>query len=77
MALTMNRLFQNIFSPRAVLVQSHHFFNLISKIFKDYLLQLNMAKRRHFFNTLGPETKDKNILTKSELPFDLKLLKGD
>ena len=37
-----------------------HFFNPISKKSCNFLLQLNMAKRRHvFFSALGPETEEK------------------
>jgi len=47
-------------------------------MFCNFLLQLNMAKRRHAFLTLfvlKPEKKNK--LAKNKIRFDLKLPKGD
>jgi len=49
-----------------------HFSNPISKVFCNFLLQLNMAKRRHAFLTLfalkpaGEKTK----LAKNKIRFD-------
>jgi len=46
-------------------------------MFCNFLLQLNMEKRRHLFSALGPETEGKNKLLKNEIRFDLQLSKGD
>ena len=51
--MSSNCLFRNIFSPRAIFVRSLHIFlNPISKMFCNFLLQLNMEKRRHAFLAL-------------------------
>ena len=34
-------------------------------MFCNFLLQLKMAKRRHLFSALGPETEEKNKLAKN------------
>ena len=39
-------------------------FYPISKMFCNFSLRLNMAKRRHFFCVLGPETEEKIKLAK-------------
>ena len=46
-------------------------------MFCNFLLQLNMAKRKPFFSALGLETKEQIKLTKNELRFNLKLSKCD
>jgi len=49
-----------------------HFFNPISKMFCNFLLQSNMPKCRHvFLSALGPETEEKIKLAKDEIRFDL------
>jgi len=41
-------------------------------MFCNFLLQLNMAKRRHvFLSALGPETEEKMKLAKNKNRFDL------
>jgi len=49
-----------------------HFFNPISKMFCNFLQQLNMPKRRHLFlSALGFETEENIKLAKNEIRFDL------
>ena len=49
-----------------------HFLNPISKMFCNFLLQLNMPKRRHvFLSALDPEAEEKITLAKNEIRFDL------
>ena len=40
-------------------------------MFCNFLLQWNMAKRRHLFKRLGPETEEKIKLAINEIHFDL------
>jgi len=41
-------------------------------MFCNFLLQLNVAKRRHaFFSACCPETEEKNKLAKNKIRFDL------
>ena len=55
-----------------------HFFNPISKMFCNFSLQLNMAKRRpFFFSVLAPETEEQINWQKNKICFDLKGTKGD
>jgi len=53
------------------------FFRLISKMFCNFLLQLNMAKHKLFFSALGPEIGEQIKLMKNKIRFDLKLSKCD
>ena len=50
-----------------------HFLNPISKIFCNYSLQLNMAKRTHVFSVsaLGLESEEEIKLAKNKIRFDL------
>ena len=48
-----------------------HFYNPISKMFCNFLLQLNMAKRRHAFLVLFVLKPRKNKLVKNKICFDL------
>jgi len=61
--MSANCLFQNIFfSESDFCTITSHFINPISKMFCNFLLQLNMAKQRHAFLTLfvlKPRKKNK------------------
>jgi len=44
-----------------------HPFNAILKMISDFSLQLNIAKCRHVFSPLAPETEEEIKLTKNKI----------
>ena len=74
----MSQIFSfEIFFLRVIFIRSLHiiFFNRISKMFCNFLLQLNITERRHvFFCALGePETEEYIELAKNKIHLTCKL----
>ena len=68
--------FRNIFfSESDFCTITPHFLSPISKMFCNFSLQLNMAKR--FLSALLLETEEEIKLAKNQICFDLQLSKGD
>ena len=70
--MSVNFLFPNIFSLRAIFVRSFHIFLILfRKMFYNFALKLNMANPRHVFSALGPETEAHIKQAKDQIRFDL------